>query len=64
MSYPKWVYDQKIDVTLENKRQYEKMVEKWYEKALEIYPDWYEIGLVEKSKLIKEINQIMGYTLS
>ena len=61
--YPKEVYNINEDITRENMRKYDKMRDNWYNKALEICPDFFKRGLRERMEIRKEIDTIMGYSL-
>jgi hypothetical protein len=63
MVYPKWVYSRNVDVTRENKRQYEAMYHKWYDKAFELYPNYSSLNLKERIEARKAINKAVGYEI-
>lgn len=58
--YPKWVYDIREDVTRQNKAKYDKAIDDWYDKAEELYPNFYNMT-AGKLEAIHHVNKVMGY---
>ena len=61
--YPKEVYNINENITRENMRKYDKMRDNWYNKALELFPDYFKRGLRERLEIGKEIDKVVGYSL-
>lgn len=63
MYYPKELFVAREDVTRNNIKKYEKMKENWYKKALELYPNYYEMKLKDRIKCRGKINEAVGYSI-
>ena len=61
--YPKEVYNINENITRENMRKYDKMRDNWYNKALELFPDYFKRGLRERLEIGKEVDKAVGYSL-
>ncbi len=61
MSYPKWVYSPREDVTRENMHKYDETKEIFYKKCEEINPDYWHLGLRERMEIRDKAEEILGY---
>ena len=59
--YPSWVYSPRIDVTINNKREYDRTKEIFQQKCLEINPDYYKLGLRERMAVRDKAEEILGF---
>jgi hypothetical protein len=63
MYYPKWCFVANETITRNNMKKYDEMREKWYKKALELYPNYYEMNRREKLKIEDEVNEAVGFKI-
>ena len=63
--YPKWVFNIREDVTRENMRKYDQMKDTFYKKAVEMFPNYWEMSLVERyrNKVNEKVKEALGYRL-
>ena len=65
MMYPKWVFNIREDVTRENMRKYDQMKDDFYKKAVEMFPNYWEMSLVDRyrNKVNEKVEKALGYRL-
>ena len=59
--YPSWVYCSRVDVTIENKKQYDKTKEIFDKKCEELAPNYWSLPLRERMKVRDKAEEILGY---
>lgn len=60
--YPRWVYHINEDVTRQNKARYDQMINKWYDKAEEMFPDFYQLDREHKKAAAEQVDKAIGYS--
>lgn len=65
MMYPKWVFNIREDVTRENMRKYDQMKDAFYKKGVEMFPNYWEMSLVDRyrNKVNEKVEEALGYRL-
>ena len=63
MFYPKEVFSINESKTAVAKNEYENKQKIWYQKALELYPDYYKKSLKERAGLRKIIDDSIGFSI-
>lgn len=63
MIYPKECFSINEIVTENAKREYEMKRKLWYDKAEELYPNYWNLNLRERIKIRDEINNAVGFSL-
>lgn len=59
--YPREVFHINENVTRENMRKYDENIEKWYDIAEKLFPDFYKLKGKEKEIAENRINEIAGF---
>lgn len=60
-TYPKWVYSPREDVTRNNMREYDRTKKIFYDKCLELEPNYYKLTLRERQTIRDKAEEILGY---
>lgn len=60
--YPREVFHPREDVTRENMRRYDANINKWYDTAEKMYPNFYALKGAEKAAAAAEVDRAAGYT--
>lgn len=60
--YPREVYNPREDITRENMRRYDANINKWYDIAEALYPNFYALKGAEKEAAAAEIDRAAGFT--
>lgn len=60
--YPREVYAPREDITRENMRRYDANIDKWYDTAERLYPNFYALKGAEKEAAAAEIDRAAGFT--
>lgn len=63
MRYPKECFCINENVTENAKREYELKKKLWYDKAEELYPNYWDLDLREKYRLRDEISNAVGFRI-
>ena len=61
--YPKECFTANEAVTRVRMKEYERKVDKWYEMATSLYPNYFEMDLKERLRARRVINETIGYSL-
>lgn len=59
--YPREVYSINENITRENMRKYDENINKWYDVAEKLYPNFYKMSREEKAIAEKAIDQTVGF---
>ena len=61
--YPREVYSINESVTMENMRKYDRNIDKWYQTAEKMFPNFYKmrLGSPEKIAAEKAVNEACGF---
>ena len=63
MRYPKTTFSINMTTTQHAKDEYEKKYKNWYQKAEELYPNYWNLSLRERMKVRDTINEAVGYSI-
>lgn len=61
--YPKECFGINETLTKRNMEQYEQKVDKWYEVAERMFPNYFKMNLRERLKVKDLINNTVGYSI-
>lgn len=63
MRYPQECFSINEDVTKNAKKEYDMKRKIWYDKAVEMYPNYFEISLKDRIKLRYIISERVGFEI-
>ena len=64
MYYPDYIFSINEDQTRRNMREYERRRKAWYDKAIELFPDYYNRNLIERVRILApQIDAACGFSL-
>ena len=63
MRYPSYVYSPREDVTRNAMREFDIKKKKFYEKCLEINPNYYKLGIRERLDVRGKAETELGFTV-
>lgn len=64
MIYPAYVFSINEDQTRRNMNEYERQEKLWYEKALEMFPDYYQRNIIERVRTLRpQIDAAIGFSI-
>lgn len=61
--YPRDLFSINEAATRRNIEAYDRKYDAWYMKAEEMFPDYYRVGIKERTKMRDAVNEVMGYSL-
>lgn len=61
MRYPRECFSINEDVTRNKKSEYERQLDLWYAKALQMYPNYFEMSLRERMNICDSISESVGF---
>ncbi len=61
--YPRRVFSINEDVTRRNMEFYDHQVDRWYAIAVQLYPNYFKLGLRDRLSLKQKIDEAAGYSL-
>ena len=63
MFYPKSVYCANETITRNNMKEYDKKRTEWYDTAVKLYPNYFNLGYRERLIANEHINTVCGFSL-
>ena len=64
MYYPDYIFSINEDQTRRNMREYERRRKAWYDKALEMSPDYYQRNIIERVRILApQIDAAIGFSI-
>lgn len=61
--YPKECFGINETITRQRKKEYEQRVDKWYEVAESIFPNYFKMDFKERLKARAVVNNTVGYSI-
>ena len=56
------MYNPREDITQENMRRYDANINKWYDTAEKLFPNFYKLRGAEKAAATAEVDRAAGFT--